>query len=167
MIVSETERLIIRHWNVDDIANYATIVSDPDVMQFIGHGAPQTYKDAESYVQKCMDNIAENGWARFAVQLKHSKELIGFCGFAHYNNELDFGWRYAKKFWGNGYGTEAAKAVLELGIEKFNFPRIVCIVYQENIGSIKIIEKIGMTFEKNILLNGRTAKQYVKLNQGV
>lgn len=164
MILIETNRLIIRNWTIEDVQDYYAIVSDPDVMKFIGNGKPQSYEEAELYVKKCIKSAAEIGWSRFAVVDKETNELMGFCGFAHYNNELDFGWRYAKKFWGRGFGTEAAKAVLKFGIKKFKFSRIVCISYPENRGSIRIIEKIGMKFEKEINLNQRKVKQYVSLN---
>lgn len=136
-------------------------------MEFIGEGKIQTYNEAENYIKNCIKNIETKEWGRFAVEIKEINELGGFCGFAIYNNELDFGWRYAKRFWNKGYGTEAAKAVMELGIKKFKFPRIVCIAYPENKASIRIIEKIGMEFEKNIILNNRKVVQYVKLNNNI
>ncbi len=165
MILAKTKRLIIRTWTTDDIAPYAKIIADPDVMKFIGTGQVRTAQEAEAYINKCMDNISKTGWARFAVADKKTEELLGFCGYSNYNNELDFGWRYAKKHWNKGYGTEAAQAVLDLGIHTFKFPRIVCISYPENRGSIRIIEKIGMQFEKDIMLNGNSVRQYVKLNE--
>lgn len=164
MIIAETNRLILRIWGYEDIKDYAQIISDPEVMKFIGNGLAQNLQEAELYITKCIEVFAENGWSRFAVINKETNKLMGFCGFANYNNELDFGWRFAKKFWGKGYGTEAAKVVLELGIKTYKFQRIVCIVYPENKASIRIIEKIGMKFEKQILLNKRKVNQYVKLN---
>ncbi|HEX5001849.1 MAG TPA: GNAT family N-acetyltransferase [Bacteroidia bacterium] len=164
MLIVETVRLIIRSWDIDDILPYANIVADPDVMQFIGNGLPQTYPEAEEYILKCITQINRKGWARFAVEIKTTGELAGFCGFAEYNNELDFGWRYAKKHWNKGYGTEAAMAVLETGIKRFHFPKIVCMAYVENKASIRIIEKIGMEFEKYFILNNRKVIQFVKWN---
>lgn len=152
---------------MNDVQEYAKLVADPAVMQYIGNGLPQTYGDAESYVKKCIANIDLKGWSRFVVVNKHTNDFMGFCGFSDYNNELDFGWRYAKRFWGKGYGTEAAKAVLNLGLTKFHFPRIVSIAYPENIGSIRIIEKIGMTFEKKILLNSKDVLQYIWQNHTI
>lgn len=164
MILAETERLNIRTWQTEDIPTYAQIIADAEVMKYIGKGEPQHYDIAETYIKNCIINIAEKGWARFAVERKENKELIGFCGFSEYNNELDFGWRYAKKHWGQGYGTEAAKVVLILGHQKFKFPRIVCISDINNIASLNIIQKIGMTYEKRIHLRGRTMEQYISLN---
>ena len=109
-----------------------------------------------------MEQFAKVGWSRFVVINKETEELMGFCGYADYNNELDFGWRYAKKFWGGGFGTEAATVVLKFGVEEIKFPRIVCIAHFNNLGSIRIIEKIGMEFEKDIEIDGQPIHQYVK-----
>ena len=103
MKILETTRLIIRDWTLDDIQDYSKIVADPEVMQFIAEGKTQSYEQAELYIKNCIKNMADKGWTRFAVELKDTGELMGFCGFGYYNDELDFGWRYAKKFWNKGY----------------------------------------------------------------
>ncbi len=164
MIIAETDRLNIRTWQERDIEDYAKIVSDPHVMRYIGNGLPQHFETAEKYVRNCMSHIETRGWARFAVEIKATKELAGFCGYAEYNNELDLGWRYAKKYWHQGYGTEAAQKVLDLGLDHFGFKRIVCIADINNHASIKIIKKIGLVFEKQFILEERDIKQYTIVN---
>lgn len=161
MILSETQRLIIRNFNPEDIPHYAKIVSDPDVMRFIGDGKPQSFNQAKDYIESNIENFNKTGWSRFAIELKETGELIGFCGYSIYNNELDFGWRYAKKHWRKGFGYEAAKAVLEIGLTNFKFKRIVCIFYPENVGSKRIIERLNFKFEKEINLFGKKVLQYV------
>ncbi len=161
MILCETERLIIRHWSPKDLAPFQALVADPEVMKYIGDGSVLSPEKASDYIQNCISNIQKIGWARFAVELKSEHSLIGFCGFAHYNGELDFGWRYAKKHWGKGYATEAAKAVLELGVKRFQFPRIVCFAFTENKASIRIMEKIGLRFEEFAEFNGKEVVKYV------
>jgi len=161
--MTETERLLIRPCQTSDIKAYSEIVADPEVMQYIGEGLPLSFALAEKSILLNIEQFEKSGWSRFVVENKTTGELVGFCGYADYNDELDFGWRYGKKFWGKGYATEAATAVLELGIEKFEFPRIVCIAHFENTGSIGVIEKIGMDFEKDIEIDGTPVHQYVKL----
>lgn len=163
LLISETDRLLIRNWTEEDVAPYAKIIGDPEVMKYIGTGEARPYSEAIKAVEKYSGKIEQQGWARFALELKESDELIGFCGFDHYNGELDFGWRLAKKHWGKGYATEAAKEVLRLGVEQFQFPRIVSISFKDNIGSINVIEKLGLKFEKEFeFLDKGVVRQYVK-----
>ncbi len=159
----ETEHLLIRPCKEDDIPAYADIVADHEVMRYIGPGTPLGPDLARRSLLLNIEQYDKTGWSRCIVVNRESRELMGVCGFADYNNELDFGWRYGTQFWGKVYATEAATAVLKLGIEKFRFPRIVCIAHIRNIASIKVIEKIGMDYEKDIAINDVRAHQYVKL----
>ena len=160
-VITETQRLQIRNWSTSDIDSYAKILADPDVMRFIGDGQPKGLEEAQRAIKKYQEQIKTQGWARFAVTLKETGALIGFCGFDFYNGELDFGWRLAKEHWGNGYATEAAKAVFKLGIEKFGFSRIVCIAFEENRASLNVIEKLGIPYEKEFpFLERGIVKQY-------
>lgn len=167
MSLAETERLIIRHWTLDDIPDYHQVVADPEVTKYLYDGQPHDYELAKTYVEKHMALAKEYGWSRFVVVNKTTNEFMGFCGYFPFQgtslDEVDFGWRYAKKFWNQGYGTEAAKAVLQLGVEQFKFPRIVSTSFPENRGSIRIMQKIGMHFEKDIVMQEKTMKMYVKL----
>lgn len=161
MIIARTERLLIRTWELTDIPPYSVIVSNPLVMRYIGDGHTPDYEEAENYVLKSIKSYEENGWSRFPIILKSTGELIGFCGFMKIDDRIDFGWRLATQHWGKGYATEAAKAVLDVGIHKFKFPEITCVVYKENLASIGVINKLGIPFDKDITLNGNEAKQYV------
>jgi len=161
-LISETERLIIRNWSEEDIPPYAKIIGDPEVMKFIGDGSPRPYEEAIRAVKKYNGQIEDQGWARFAVELKENNTIIGFCGYDHYNGELDFGWRLGKQYWGKGYATEAAQKVLRLGVEQFQFPRIVSVSFKENVGSLNLMRKLGLTFEKEFeFLDRGTVHQYV------
>ncbi|MBO6517737.1 MAG: GNAT family N-acetyltransferase [Bacteroidia bacterium] len=160
----ETKRLLIRSFALTDVDSYAELVSDPEVMRFIGNGEPQSQMEAKNYVEECMTSFNELGWSRYAVTLKDTDEFIGFCGFKKYRGEIDLGWRYHKKYWGKGFGSEAAEAVLEYGFTHLHFPKIVCIVYTENIASIRIIEKLNMQLETQTTLNGFDALQYFLTN---
>jgi RimJ/RimL family protein N-acetyltransferase len=140
----ETQRLIIRSWKDSDLQPYAQLVADPDVMKFIGDGTTQTSEQARHFIQTMMAREQDRGWILWAVEHKFTAELMGFCGFGVLDEQLDFGWRYAKKFWGQGFGTEAAHAVLRYGIETYGLQQIRSVAYTENRASIRIMEKVGM-----------------------
>ena len=139
----ETDRLAIRPFRQEDLDAYSRIVADPDVMRLLT-GQPQTFDEARQYIDECIDSEKENGFSRYAVLLKSVDELIGFCGYKMIDGEIDFGWRYARRHWNNGYGTEAAGAVLKYGIEDLKLPTLVAVALPENSASIRIMQKLGM-----------------------
>jgi RimJ/RimL family protein N-acetyltransferase len=143
----ETDRLTIRSFVESDIPEYAAIVADPAVTRFFGDGSPHTYEEATAYVERCIRSESETGIARYAVILRETGELIGFCGFKREHDHIDFGWRYARRAWGNGYATEAAAAVLDYGVNALKLSDIVARSAVENVGSVRVMEKIGMQFE--------------------
>ncbi len=103
------------------------------------------------------------GYSRFAVELKESGTLIGYCGFRDSRpwDYVDFGWAYAKRYWRRGYATEAARAVLS-SAPALGLDRIVCIVDPENVASRRVVEKIGMPFVGYINCEGGVAMRYVE-----
>ncbi len=156
----ETERLIIRNWKASDSEPYAAIVADPEVMKFIGDGNPRTIEYATTFVLDMMRLYEERGWIRFAVELKETGELLGFCGYGLQNGVLDYGWRYARSSWGGGYGSEAAIAVLEIGRTRFGLKNIQSKSYPENRGSVRIMERMGMSYLFDSTENGRRVVHY-------
>ena len=158
----ETDRLYIRPFAAPDIRAYARIVADPEVMRYIGDGRTHSCREARAYVEGCMAKQAELGFSRYAVALKDSGRLIGFCGYAHFNGDLDFGWRLERRSWRKGYGTEAASAVLRYGLEVLQFPLIVAICFPANFASVRVMQKIGMDFDGYRSLNGKSIIRYVK-----
>ena len=156
----ETDRLTIRSFVESDIPRYAAIVADPEVTRYLGDGSPHSYEQAADYIDSCIKSEAEEGIARYAVILRETGELIGFCGFRKEYDRIDFGWRYARHTWGNGYATEAAAAVLDYGINALKLSGIVARSAIENVGSVRVMEKIGLQFEALGELHGREIAFY-------
>lgn len=151
----ESPRLIIRSFTEADIPDYAAIVADPRVTKYLGpDGSPHSFEEAEVYVRDVMRREAETGLARYAVVRKSAGDLIGFCGFKDIGAYIDFGWRYKYKVWGRGYGTEAAKAVLNYGSEVLDLTDIIAGAAVENAASVKIIQKLGFNTPEYSLKNG-------------
>lgn len=150
-IITQTERLIIREFQVSDIEALAQILAKPEVMQFSPSGI-LSYKQTAVKVQSFLDSYQKQGYGKWAVIYRESGRLIGYCGIAveeiegKLENEL--GYRIDSEFWGQGLATEAAKACLKYGFDKFNFDYVLGIVEPENQTSIKVLEKIGMEFVK-------------------
>jgi RimJ/RimL family protein N-acetyltransferase len=159
-MIIETSRLTIRSFLESDIPEYATIVADPQVTRFLGDGSPHSYEQAAAYVHNCIRSEAKGDVARYAVVLRETGELIGFCGFKKAHGYIDFGWRYARRTWGNGYATEAAAAVLDYGLNTLKLSNIVAVAALENVGSVRVMEKIGLQFEAFGQVRGRKAVRY-------
>lgn len=156
----ETRRLVLRSWTEDDVEPYARIVADPEVMRFIGDGATHTCEQARRFIRTMMTDEQERGWIRWAVAHKQTSELMGFCGFGVIEEQLDFGWRYAQKFWGQGFGTEAARAALHYGVATYGWQEIQAVAYTANPASLRIMEKIGMRWDRFGTLHNQEVAYY-------
>lgn len=147
--ILETERLILRTWTLADAPKLFEICGDADVMKRLGTGKPyETIDQADEFLRWAENYQTANGFCRWAVLLKENQEIVGSCGFArpHGTEEIELGYLLAKKFWGKGLATEAAKACLHYGFERLKFNEVIAITDLENTASQKVLEKIG--FEK-------------------
>lgn len=144
----ETERLILRDWQESDLEPFAALNQDARVMDFFP--SLRSYKESIDSMQKMDGHIAEHGFGPFAVSLKTTGEFIGFIGIMVVDLDVPFapaveiGWRLAFEYWGKGYATEGAKAVLKYGFEKVNLSEIVSFTVPANRRSRHVMEKIGM-----------------------
>lgn len=105
----ETRRLLLRGWKPGDLAPFAAICADPDVMRFIGNGATLTTEDTALRIASYEAHWADRGYGLFAVQSKATGDLIGFAGLSwpgflpEILPAVEIGWRFAKAHWGHGY----------------------------------------------------------------
>ncbi len=154
MNILETERLTLRQFTPDDAAFIFELVNEPSFIQNIGDRGVRSLADAIKYIETGpVTSYTRNGFGLYLVQLKESSESIGMCGLIKRKalEDVDIGYAFLPKFWSKGYAVESALAVKEqahaLGLE-----RLVAIVDPANTGSIRVLEKIGLTFETMIRL---------------
>jgi len=131
-----------------------TLNDDPDVIRFTGDVPFKDVKEAEQLILN-YDQYKKYQMGRWTVLLRKTNEYLGWCGLKYHSdvNEVDIGFRFHKKYWGRGYATEAAEACLKYGFEKLKLKRIIGRAMKDNIASIKVLEKIGMKFEREELLH--------------
>lgn len=160
-IILETNRLLLRELNVEDAENFHKLNLNPNVIKYTGNSAFENIEKAKEFLENYQD-YKLNGYGRWAVIYKENNEFIGWCGlkFDEIDNETDIGFRFFEKVWNKGYATESAKACLNYGFEKLNLKRIVGRAMKENIGSIKVLEKIGLEYEKDTDFEGKDAVIY-------
>lgn len=159
----ETPRLTHREFVADDASAFYLLNSDPDVTQFTGEPAHASVDESKRLILDYPD-FERVGYGRWACVLKETQRVIGFCGLKYLSDfdEVDIGYRFIPECWGKGLATEASSACLEFGFSVIGLPRIVAFVMPENAASIRVLEKIGMTFEADVDYDGIPALRFAK-----
>ncbi len=146
-----TERLRLRRWNDSDREPFAELNADPIVMEFFTATLSRTESDA--FVDRIEGDFDSHGFGLWAVELKSSGEFIGYVGLwkptfeAHFTPAVEVGWRIAKRFWGSGLATEAARSAIDDGFDRLRFEEIVSFTSGINVRSRRVMEKLGMTHD--------------------
>ncbi len=153
MIYLETDRLHLRNWRDDDLDPFAAMNADRNVMEFY----PATYsrEESDAFAGRCRQGLKENGFGLFAVEVKSTRNFIGYVGLAKaefsaaFTPAVEIGWRLAFHSWGRRYATEAAKACLAYGFAEVGLPDLVSFTTRGNKRSIAVMERIGMRRDPN------------------
>ena len=145
-----TERLILRNWEDRDRDLFHRINSDDRVMEFFPFRRDRAQSDA--MLDRLRDGIARDGYGFSPVEIAATGQCIGFVGIHAAEIEpvvppgsIEIGWRLAPEFWGFGYVTEAADAMLRFGFETHGFGEIISFAVWNNVRSTAVMERIGMT----------------------
>lgn len=151
-IVTQTPRLTIRNWLETDRDLFHEINSDPTVMEYFPFR--RTREQSDEMFDRVRNTIMETGFGFFAVALRDSDAAIGFCGLARTDLEpylaigtVEIGWRLARPYWGHGYVTEAASALMAHGFEGCGLSEIVSFAVPDNVRSTAVMTRIGMRRE--------------------
>lgn len=154
--ILETERLTLQRFSRDDAPFILELVNDPSFVRNIGDRGVRTLEDAGRYIETGpAASYARNGFGLWLVSLKETGESIGMCGLIQRDalQDVDIGYAFLPKFWGRGYAVESARAVREYGKNTVGLTRLVAIVNPDNAASIRVLGRIGMTFERMIRLS--------------
>ena len=149
----ETERLKLAPWGEDDIAGLRAMAIDPEVVRYISDGVPWPEERVREFFERQRRLYAERGYCMWRLSDKIGDgEVIGFCGIQPLGQtgEIEIGWWLAKAYWGRGLATEAARCALADAFERVGLQRVVAIAREANRASTRIMEKLGMQFEKRM-----------------
>ncbi len=151
-IILTTKRLIIRELTLTDARFVLELLNTPQYIQFIGDKKVRSIKDAEANIQERVDSYKSNGFGLWLVVLKGSEVPVGTCGLIKRDTleDVDIGFAFHPNYFNEGYAYEAAKACLHYGYEKLVLSKIVGITDVDNQASIKLLEKLGLQFEKEL-----------------
>jgi RimJ/RimL family protein N-acetyltransferase len=144
----DTPRLRLRQWREADREPFAALNADPAVMEFFYWASSRESSDAS--IDAWRSELASRGWSNWALDLRATGEFLGFTGLSVPRRVLPFspcveiGWRLARRHWGQGYATEAARAALEVAFTRLDLPEIVSFTAAGNRRSRAVMERIGM-----------------------
>lgn len=149
VVIAETERLVLQRCTEDDAQEMAAI-GTPEVVRYLG-GMPWTEATALESIRVWRDIERRLGVTTWAARSRSTGELVGTCGFAGTNVPwlrrdmvIEIGWTLARRFWGQGLATEAARAALSRGVEVHDATRIISKCHVANAASERVMHRIGM-----------------------
>jgi len=155
-VIVENPRLNIRELTVDDAEFIFGLVNEPSFLENIGDKGVRTLEDARQFIlEGPWASHRERGYGQFLVELKEGGEAIGVCGLL-YREALevsDIGCAFLPEYWRQGIAYEAACAVMEYGRSTLGIEKIVGLTSEENVASIKALEKLGMSFERMVKMS--------------
>ncbi len=143
-----TPRLILRPFTLQDLNPLFAILQQPDIFEYFPRTDAPSLERVERIIAFYIKQAEDYGFSCWAVDLKATGELIGWCGLNHLpeTDEDEVAYLLSQAHHGRGYATEAARASLDFGFDTIGLPRIIALVHPENIASWRVIEKSGMTF---------------------
>ena len=169
-IFTETPRLILREVTHDDIKGMFELDSDPEVHRYLGNLPITRIEEAKNIIDYIRLQYEKNGIGRWAVELKETGEFLGWCGMK-FIDDIEFdgqkyfhdvGYRFIRRYWGKGYGYESAQACFDYAFDTMKLDKLVGLAEVENIGSNKILSKIGLKFIKEFEFQQTLCNWYEK-----
>jgi len=154
--VLATGRLILRWLSVKDAEFILRLLNEPSFVRFIGDKGVRSIDDARDYILSGpVDSYERFGFGLYLTELKENGVPIGICGLLKRESlkDADIGFAFLPQFWRKGYAFESASAVMTYGRKVVGLDRIVAITSPDNDASIKVLEKLGLRFERLIKLS--------------
>lgn len=164
----ETSRLRLREFVPQDADALAAVLGDPVTMQY--YPAAFDRKGVEEWIGRNRNRYRGEGFGLWAMLLRETNEVIGDCGCflqdVDGRDDIEIGYHVRRDLWGNGYATEAAQACMQYAFTKLGVDRVISLIRPENVQSIRVAEKNGLTSEKVIFWRGYEHSVYVKSRRG-
>ena len=156
MPLIETERLILRKLSTGDDAFMLDLLNQPSFIQNIGDRGVRTLEEARQYIlSRVISSYERFGFGMYLILLKKGEIPIGICGLVKRDvfEDADIGYAFLPQYWSQGYAVESASAVLAYARNTLGLKRILGITAPNNQGSIYVLKKIGLEFEKMVKLS--------------
>jgi RimJ/RimL family protein N-acetyltransferase len=155
--IIETERLRLREFNSTDGELIFELLNSPGWLKYIGSRSISTADDAVNYIEsKLQKGYRESGFGFYLVELKATGEKTGMCGLVKREglDDIDIGFALLPQYENKGYAVESSLAVIQYARSVLNIHKLAAITLPSNLSSIKLLEKLGMKFDKKISIPG-------------
>lgn len=146
----KTERLLLRKVTADDVPDIFAYASDPDVARYVTWNAHKNTEETRDFVDRILARYAHAKLAPWGIVIRQTGRLVGMCDFISWepkHHRAEVGYVLSKAHWGRGYMTEAVSVLIDFGFKNMDLNRITARCYIPNIGSARVMEKCGLTFE--------------------
>ena len=164
-IITQTKRLYLREFSLDDAIHFYNMNLDEDVIKYTGDTAFSSEAEARTFLSNYKQYKLHN-MGRWAVCDKNTNEFLGWCGLKYHPKStidttfVEVGYRFYKTHWGKGYATESTKAAIHYGFNTLKLKTIYAHAHIENLASLKVLEKCGLQFIHQDNYDGMPAKLY-------
>lgn len=145
----ETPRLQLRRFSRHDLDELALIFSDPLVLKYLSPNRAATREETRTALVSMIRHWKRHGYGRWAVIHQTTQKLIGYGGLRCFDGTPELVYLLARPYWGCGFATEIARGCLEYGFMHHRFERIIALTRPDNRASRRVMEKVGLNFERN------------------
>jgi RimJ/RimL family protein N-acetyltransferase len=158
----ETERLRLRSFRKSDIDDYAALNADPEVTRYLGGGGPWDRGRAWRHMAFLVGHWQIGDSGMWAVEQRETGTFVGMVGFADPDGwpGFELAWTLVRRWWGNGYATEAAWAALAYAFTVLKKDRVISLIHPENLASIRVAERLGETLQGRTEMMGQERLVY-------
>ncbi|MFD4706029.1 GNAT family N-acetyltransferase [Gottfriedia sp. NPDC058432] len=146
----ETERLILRKLSLNDIEEMFQYGSNEEVSKYVTWDTHKTLSDTRGFIELVINKYNNSQVAPWGIEYKGNGKLIGTVDYVWWDSKhktAEIGYVISQDYWGKGITTEAVKEVIRFGFTEMDLVRIQARCFVENIGSSRVMEKTGMSFE--------------------
>ncbi len=164
----ETERLKLRKFAEADLDDYARMSADPEMMRYIGAGVVLKRPEAWRSLAMLLGHWQLRGYGMWAVEEKATGAFIGRLGL-HFPEGwpgIEVGWLIDRSRWGQGLATEGGRAAMAFAFERLGLARLCSLIHPQNVASIRVAEKLGMSPERPIQIFGVDVVMYSRTAEG-
>ena len=155
----ETDRLRLDPLDTSRLEEFVALTSDAQTMRYWSPEGALTREAAERNFRASLERLREHGFGRRWIVASATGAGLGFTDTKYFGDgcddvspdEVEIGWMITREAWGRGYGTEAGRAVRDEAFEQLGLESVVAVHHPDNLASARVIEKLGMTFERDVV----------------